>query len=121
MNYEGEDSKAETGSEAEEAGEAWKAIKSKIKNTWSKLSSDEVDSMENHFQEILAILQGTYGLAKVKIAQEEKNLENSFRVVWQESKKNKIFGALSCLALASLLLTTGYALTAATHNHRKKR
>lgn len=48
----------------------WNELKGKIRQKWSKLTDDEVDSIKGNLQELTGKIQRAYGMAKEKAEQE---------------------------------------------------
>ena len=90
----------------EQASGTWKKVKGEIKGKWGKLTDDEIESLKGNLDELVGLLQNAYGYAKEKAEQEYEDFKNSLDVVWDEVKRNKSFGFIAALSLASLVATT---------------
>jgi uncharacterized protein YjbJ (UPF0337 family) len=48
----------------------WKQLRGKVKETWGKLTDDDLDRIEGNSEQLLGLLQERYGYAKDKAEQE---------------------------------------------------
>lgn len=61
----------------------WKQLRGEIKNTWGKLTDDEIDQMEGDFDKWVGTLQEKYGYTKM----EAKDQVNDFLDNMQDEDK----------------------------------
>jgi len=56
----------------------WKELKGKIKQTWGKLTDDDLMRAEGNWNEVSAKIQKAYGYTKEKAWQEIESFKNKF-------------------------------------------
>ena len=55
------------------AAGAWKQIRGKVKETWGKLTDDELDQLEGRSEQLAGKLQEKYGLARDEAERQAKD------------------------------------------------
>ena len=48
----------------------WKQIRGKVKQTWGKLTDNDLDRINGHFDELVGLVQQRYGYARDKAEKE---------------------------------------------------
>jgi len=48
----------------------WKQIRGKVKQTWGKLTDNDLDRISGHFDELVGLVQQRYGYARDKAEKE---------------------------------------------------
>ncbi len=51
----------------------WKQLRGKVKETWGKLTDDDLDRIEGRSDQLIGLLQERYGYARREKAEEELN------------------------------------------------
>jgi uncharacterized protein YjbJ (UPF0337 family) len=64
----------------------WKQIKGRIKETWGKLTDDDLDQIDGKTDRLLGVLQERYGYARDKAEQELNRFVNAESATWRAEK-----------------------------------
>jgi uncharacterized protein YjbJ (UPF0337 family) len=56
----------------------WDEVKGKVKQTWGKLTDDDMKVLEGNHQEIYGKLQKAYGYSKEEAEKQVKDFKNKF-------------------------------------------
>ena len=55
----------------------WKELKGRVRQTWAKLTDDDVESVNGNWEELSGRLQKTYGYTKDQAKAEIEKFQNS--------------------------------------------
>lgn len=64
----------------------WNKAKGKIKDTWGKLTDDEITKIEGNYDSLIGTIQEKYGQAKEKV---EESVNDFLKTFKNENKKDE--------------------------------
>ena len=64
----------------------WKELKGRVKETWGKLTDDDLDKIDGHSDRLIGVLQQRYGYARDKAEAELNRFTSAQGSSWTATK-----------------------------------